>query len=114
MALVLPDDVVDTFSGMWTGTITYDAVLTGVAAADALDPAPGRRRAGDHAQVRPGARRTTPTTYTGVLVDDERDRLVTHFGGTADQLARYTALLDSVRAAAPGSSTRRCSRRSAS
>ena len=41
-------------------------------------------------------------TYTGVLVDAERDRLVGHFGGTADQLARYTALLDSVRATGVG------------
>ena len=39
---------------------------------------------------------------TGVLVDAERDRLVAEFGGTADQLARYTALLDSVLATATG------------
>ena len=39
MALVLPADVVEAFFGMWTGTIIYDAVDTGVDRADQLDPA---------------------------------------------------------------------------
>lgn len=101
MALVLPSEAVDTFSGMWTGTISYDAVLTGVAAADALDPALVSGEPAITLSYDP-VRAEQHLVYAGVLVDDERDRLVTQFGGTPDQLARYTALLDSVRATATG------------
>jgi len=101
MALVLPADVVDTFSAMWTGTISYDAVLTGVAAADALDPALVAAEPSITLKYDP-VRAEQHLIRTGVLVDAERDRLVSHFGGTPDQLARYTALLDSVRATAAG------------
>jgi hypothetical protein len=101
MALVLPADAIDTFSGMWTGTITYDAVLTGVAPADVLDPALVAGEPAITLRYDP-VRAEQHLAYTGVLVDAERDRLAVHFGGTPDQLARYTALLDSVRAAAAG------------
>jgi len=101
MALVLPDAAVDTFSGMWTGTITYDAVLTGVAAADALDPALVSSWPAITLRYDP-VRAEQHLIRTGVLLGTERDDLVAHFGGTPDQLARYTALLDSVQATAAG------------
>jgi peptidoglycan hydrolase-like protein with peptidoglycan-binding domain len=39
LALAFPAEAVQTFMGMWTGTIKYTAVLPGVLPADKLDPA---------------------------------------------------------------------------
>jgi hypothetical protein len=101
MALVLAADAVDTFLGMWTGTVTYDAVLTGVTLAQALDPALVAGEPTITLRYDP-VRGEQHLVSTGVLVDAETDRLLAAFDGTPDQLARYTTLLDSVRATASG------------
>ncbi|GIF68467.1 hypothetical protein Ais01nite_65020 [Asanoa ishikariensis] len=101
MALVLPAGTVDTFFGMWTSMITYDAVLTGVAATEALDPALVATEPSITLTYDP-VRAEQHLVRTGVLVEREKDRLLAAFGGTADELARYGDLLDSVQATAQG------------
>jgi hypothetical protein len=101
MALVLPADTVDTFFGMWTGTITYDAVLTGVAADDALDPALVVDEPTISLTYDP-VRSEQHLIRTGVLLQSEKDVLLDNFAGDADDRARYAELLDSVQATAQG------------
>ncbi|MEU4419671.1 neuraminidase-like domain-containing protein [Actinoplanes sp. NPDC024001] len=101
MALVLPADTVDTFFGMWTATITYDAVLTQIAEGDALDPALVADQPSISLRYDP-VRGEQHLLRTGVLLRAEKERLLRAFGGTADELARYRELLDSVQATAQG------------
>jgi ABC toxin N-terminal region/Neuraminidase-like domain/Salmonella virulence plasmid 28.1kDa A protein len=104
MALVMPPETVDTFFRMWTGTITYDAVLVGVSADQALDPALVAGEPSISLTYDP-VRSEQHLVRTGVLVAAERDRLLRSFGeagGTAGELARYADLLDAVQAAAQG------------
>jgi hypothetical protein len=101
MALVLPADTVDTFFGMWTGTITYDAVLTGVTPEEALDPALVVGEPSIALGYDP-VRAEQHLVRTGTLVAAEKDRLLRSFGGTADELARYADLLEAVQATAQG------------
>jgi hypothetical protein len=101
MALVLPADTIDTFFGMWTGTITYDAVLTGIAPDEVLDPALVADEPTITLTYDP-VRAEQHLVRTGVLVEREKQHLLRVFGGSADELARYTELLDSVHATAQG------------
>lgn len=95
MALVLPVDVVETFFGMWTGTISTDVEEPGaVPESDQLKQA--------SVATEPAVTLTYDLvlgrqhlTYRGVLFPAERNRLVAAYpdDGTRD---RYAALLDAV------------------
>jgi Neuraminidase-like domain/Salmonella virulence plasmid 28.1kDa A protein len=75
LGLVLPADVVDRFLGMMNGTAEFTATKTGVAPADALDPAgfegePAIVEISYHA-----TREHQKLTYRGVLFDDVKQAL---------------------------------------
>ncbi|TNH27809.1 hypothetical protein FHG89_17030 [Micromonospora orduensis] len=93
MALVLP--AADTVFTMWTQTITYDAVLTGIAPDEALDPVAVAAEPSITLSFDP-IRSEQHLLRTGVLTPRGRDQLVAAFTGSPDATALYTALLDSV------------------
>jgi peptidoglycan hydrolase-like protein with peptidoglycan-binding domain len=95
MALVLASDTVDRFFGMWTGTITYDAVATGVAEADQLDPAAVAGESAVSVSYDP-VREEQYLTYRAVPIAAELDRLIADHPGPADATGRYADLLASV------------------
>jgi hypothetical protein len=75
MALMLPFDVVDTFMGMWTGTVDYEAIKDNVDPKDkivletyATEPAIRRVKYD-------GIRREQHLTYHGVLLDEQMKNL---------------------------------------
>ena len=71
MALVLPVDVVETFFGMWTGTITYDVAEPDVDEDDQLDPAAVADEPAVTAAYDP-VRGEQHLVYRGVLVERGR------------------------------------------
>ena len=90
LALAFPSDVVQTFMGMWTGTITYAAVLPGVVSGDKLDPAaltqfPAIRVAYDQVT------QAQQLTYQGVLLDAEKTTIET--ANTSTVLASLLTLI---------------------
>jgi GH18 family chitinase len=74
LALVFGSDVVQTFMGMWTGTIQYTAVQTGVPPANQLNPAtltqfPAIQVSYDQ------VRNAQQLTFTGVLLDIQKNQI---------------------------------------
>jgi hypothetical protein len=74
LALAFPADVVQTFMGMWTGTVQYTAVQTGVTPANKLDPTtltqfPAIQVSYD------AAKQAEQLTFRGVLLDTQKAQI---------------------------------------
>ncbi len=99
LALVLPADVVETFMGMWRGTIQYDAVMQNVASANAIDATaspfdPVTKPYAVEATVAYDAgRQVQRLTFTGVLLQKRKDEIAPNPGV-------LRSLLDEVQAQA--------------
>lgn len=103
LALVLPAEGVQTLMGMWTGSVEHEASRPGVSAAGRLDPA----RLAKHPAVRvtyDAVRGVQRLAYRGVLLDPEKQAILTDAAYTAPAeaplAALLVALLDEVQAAA--------------
>jgi hypothetical protein len=92
LALVLPSDDVETFMGMWRGTIQYAAVLQNIAAANALDPEKMPREV---SVAYDSVRQSQQLTFTGVLLQKRKDDLAPNPGA-------LRSLLDDVQSQARG------------
>jgi Glycosyl hydrolases family 18/Salmonella virulence plasmid 28.1kDa A protein len=74
LALAFPADVVQTFLGMWTGTIQYTAVQAGVSAANQLNPATLSQFPAIQVSYDP-VKNVQQLIFTGVLLDTQKSQI---------------------------------------
>lgn len=74
LALVFPSDVVQTFLGMWTGTVQYTAVQGGVVPGSQLDPAAFAKEPEIQLSY-DSSTQTQKLTFEGVLLDTQKTKL---------------------------------------
>lgn len=93
LALVLPSDVIETFLGMWTGAIAYEATQKNVLPADKLDPStisdPAIRLTYN------SVRQEQRLTFRGVLLEAKKVQLT-----AANPSSRLAELLNEVQSQA--------------
>jgi hypothetical protein len=87
---VFPPDVVETFLGMWTGTVEYEAIQKNVPLANKLDPATFTQEPAIRVSYNE-VRQEQRLTYRGVLLDTRKTELNNKF-----PLPMVGVLLDAV------------------